>query len=194
MNTKLIPVSGLLLALLAPGPRAPAQEDRDPENYISMKACVICHKKDETGNQYGKWQEGPHSKAYETLASPEAREVAAKLGIDHPQTSGKCLKCHSTAYHWTEEMKTEKVTVEDGVTCQSCHGPGANYKGKETMSARDTAIAGGLIYPATQSCTLCHNEGNPTWDPERYTTKDGKKVGFDVEQAFEKIKHPRPKE
>ncbi len=27
---------------------------------------------------------------------------------------------------------------------------------------------------------------------DRYTTKDGKKVGFDNELAYEKIKHPRP--
>jgi hypothetical protein len=50
-----------------------------------------------------------------------------------------------------------------------------------------------MIYPATTSCTQCHNEQSPTWKADRYTTKDGKKVGFDVEQAAAKIAHPNPK-
>jgi hypothetical protein len=31
------------------------------------------------------------------------------------------------------------------------------------------------------------------WKPDRYTTKDGRKVGFDAELAYEKIKHPNPR-
>ena len=83
--------------------------------------------------------------------------------------------------------------MEEGVTCEACHGPGKKYQSKETMKSRDKAVAAGMIYPATKSCPNCHNDHNPTWKPDRYTTKDGKKVGFDAEQAYEKIKHPDPK-
>jgi len=168
--------------------------ERDASLLVGTKTCAMCHKKAESGDQFGKWQASPHAKAFELLGAPEAKAAGAKVGVAEPQKSGKCLKCHSTAYNFTEESKaTEKVLVEDGVSCESCHGPGKNYKAKATMEDQAQAIAGGLIHPATASCTLCHNDQSPTWNAEKYTTKDGKKVGFDPEQAYEKIKHLDPK-
>ncbi|HEY5652959.1 MAG TPA: multiheme c-type cytochrome [Pontiella sp.] len=165
----------------------------DPSKLVGIKKCAMCHKKDETGNQYAKWQTMGHSKAFDRLGTEEAKAVAAKLGIDDPQTSGKCLKCHSTAYFFTEEKQTEEVAVENGVACQSCHGPGADYKQKSVMVDRDAAIANGMVYPAKEkSCTKCHNDTSPTWKNDRYTLPSGEKVGFDVDQAYEKIKHERP--
>ena len=183
-------LSTALLALTAPSATA---EPRDASKYIGTKRCAMCHKKEETGNQYGVWQSLAHAKAYEILASAEAKAVAAELGIDDPQQSGKCLKCHSTAYNFTEELQTDQVAVEDGVSCESCHGPGADYRKKSIMEDREACIANGMVYPAREkSCTLCHNEESPTWKPDRYTTASGEKVGFDVDQAYEKIKHERP--
>jgi hypothetical protein len=165
----------------------------DPAKLISVKKCAMCHKKADKGDQYGKWLSLGHAKAYEMLASEEAKAVAAKLGIDDPQASGQCLKCHSTAYFFTETRQTEEIALENGVSCQSCHGPGADYKKKSIMQSREASIAGGMVYPAQEkSCTLCHNESGPTWDPNRYTTASGEKTGFDVTQAYEKIKHERP--
>jgi hypothetical protein len=169
--------------------------DTDPANYVGIKTCGICHKKDESGNQLAKWQVGPHAKAFETLGTSKAKEVAKAKGIDDPQKSGKCLKCHSTAYHFTETavVAPEKIKPEDGVTCESCHGPGKKYMGKSVMEDRQKSIEAGMVYPASKSCELCHNDQNPTWKADRFTTKDGKKVGFDYDQAYEQIKHPDPK-
>ena len=172
---------------------AEAAEERDASNYVGLKMCKMCHKKEATGNQFGKWEAGPHSKTIEVLGTDEAKAVGAKLGVDNPQESPKCLKCHSTAYHWTEEIQTEKVKVEDGVVCESCHGPGKKYKSKSVMQDEKAAIAKGMIKPATKSCELCHNESSPTWKADRYTLADGSKAGFDVKQAYEKIKHPNTK-
>jgi len=46
---------------------------------------------------------------------------------------------------------------------------------------RAKAIEAGLVYPATQSCKLCHNDQSPTFK------------GFDEKSYFEKIAHPDPK-
>jgi hypothetical protein len=156
-------------------------QGRDAANFAGNKACGICHKKEESGNQMAKWAEGPHAKAFEKLGSPEAKEVAKKLGIDDPQKSGKCLICHSTAYNFTEACVTEKIKPEEGVTCESCHGPGKKYMLKSVMEDRAKAIEAGLIYPADKSCELCHNEKSPTWK------------GFKKEEALKKIAHPDPK-
>ena len=166
--------------------------DRDASLYAGTKSCRMCHKKAEKGDQFGKWQSGPHAKAYETLATAEAKAVAKKLGIADAQKSGKCLNCHSSAYNLTETVQTEKFTPDGGVSCESCHGPGKNYKKKSVMQNREKSIAAGMIYPAKKSCVLCHNDKSPTWKPDRYTTKDGKKVGFDADKAYDKIKHPNP--
>lgn len=169
-----------------------ASAEGDGAKLVGVKTCKMCHKSEEKGNQFGKWEASPHAKAFQVLASDKAKEVAKKQGIEDAQKSGKCLKCHSTAYNHTETSQSEKVTVEEGVSCESCHGAGADYKSKETMKSREESIKGGMIYPATKNCTLCHNEQNPTWNPEKYTTADGKKVGFDLEQAVKKIEHPNP--
>ena len=195
MKSKAILAYSLTLSIavgLCTGTTARA-DGRDPANLAGSKTCGICHKKEESGNQLGVWQGSPHAKAFEILASAEAKATATKLGIDDPQKSGKCLSCHATAYNFTESSATEKIKVEEGVSCESCHGPGKKYMAKSTMEDREKAIAAGLIHPASKSCELCHNDKNPNWNPERYTTKDGKKVGFDYEQAYEKIKHPDPR-
>lgn len=50
-----------------------------------------------------------------------------------------------------------------------------------------------LKLPTEDTCKQCHNPESPTWNPEQFTTKDGKKVGFDFEQAKKIIAHPDPK-
>ena len=155
--------------------------ERDASNYVGVKTCGICHKKDDSGNQVAVWEKGPHAKAFATLGTPAAKEVGKKAGVDDPQKSGKCLKCHSTAYNFTETQATEKIKPEDGVVCESCHGPGKKYMAKSTMEDRAKAIAAGMVYPATESCKLCHNSESPTFK------------GFDEKASVAKIAHPDPK-
>lgn len=185
-----------VLASLACGTATAAD---DASLYVGIKSCAMCHKKADGGDQFGKWSASPHAAAYANLAKDEAKAAATKLGIADPQKSGKCLKCHATAYNLTEELQvkaeeggTAKIVVADGVTCESCHGAGKNYKAKTVMADRAQSIANGMVYPATKNCQRCHNDQSPSWKADRYTTKDGKKVGFDSDQAFEKIKHPNP--
>ena len=183
-------ISALALTMVIMGGNVLAV-DRDASLYVGVKSCKMCHKTEKSGNQFGKWQEGPHAKAFEVLASPDAKDVAKKLGIDDPQKSGKCLMCHSTAYNWTETVQNAELPVDEGVSCESCHGPGKNYKSMSTMKNKDQAKAAGLL-DAKTSCVLCHNDKSSTWKADRYTLKDGSKAGFDFEQAYAKIKHPVP--
>lgn len=148
--------------------------------FVGAAKCAICHKKPEQGEQFRIWQESKHAKAFETLGTPEAKEQAAKLGIENPQTSGKCLKCHSTAYGFTEAMVTDAIPAEESVSCESCHGPGKDYMKKSVMEDPDAAIEAGLVIPDEKTCQKCHNAEAPTFK------------GFNFAEYWEKIKHPVP--
>jgi len=172
--------------------QAGAPEGWDAGKLTSEKMCNVCHAKEDSDQAYPMWQKGPHAKAFATLGTPKAKEVGAKQGIDDPQTSGKCLSCHSTAYGFTEEKVTDVVPPEDGVTCQTCHGPGKAYKTKHKTEVETSKEKYGLSTPTSgELCMTCHGEENPTHNPEKYTKADGTKVGFDFEQAVQKIKHAK---
>ncbi len=163
-----------------------------PREYTGSKKCRICHNAPVKGKMHDIWSESKHAHAYQTLLTEEAKQAAKKLGIDEPQKSGECLRCHATTYGLGKKPVTEKAKVEEGVGCESCHGAANDYSNLTIMGEREKAIAAGLIYPAKDVCTKCHNAESPTWNPERYTDKDGNKVGFDFEVLWEMIKHTIP--
>ena len=169
----------LLFALFCAVPGASAEPAPEHE-FAGAKKCSLCHKTEKHGEQFPKWQSGPHARAFETLGTPEAKEVAAKMGIEDPQQSGKCLKCHSTAYYFSEERVSDAIAVEESVSCESCHGPGKDYMKKSIMEDREKAVESGLQIAGEQTCARCHNEESPTFKP------------FDFAERWEKIKHPVP--
>jgi cytochrome c553 len=134
---------------------------RDPAKYIGLTVCNTCHKVEKVGNQVGRWKTGPHSRSFEILGTPEARAVAARLGINNPQSSGKCLKCHSTAYNWTEQIQTTTIKPEEGVVCESCHGPARNYVPRTTeeltmMEPLGRSKLAELFNPFTPAAKACY--------------------------------------
>lgn len=178
INLKMFVMLSFVLLVFSVPARAAAPE----HEFVGASKCSLCHKKPEKGEQYGIWMGSKHAKAYETLGTPEAKAAGAKVGVDDPQKSGKCLKCHSTAYWFSEEKVTEAITVEEGVSCESCHAPGKDYMKKSTMEDKDAAIAAGLVIPDEQTCKKCHNEESPNYKP------------FTFAEFWEKVKHPLPKE
>ncbi|MBD3220293.1 cytochrome C554 [bacterium] len=160
--------------------------------YIGAYKCFMCHKKDKSGNQMQNWLDGPHSKAYETLASEESHAIAKEMGLGDPQKADECLKCHVTdhdapASAYDDRFKAKDKSDDhfvDGVGCEACHGPGSEYK---SMKAMKDITAGeldgatvGLWTPDEALCVSCHNEESPTFK------------GFDLEEYMAEIAHPIP--
>ena len=137
----MMPVVLFAFAAMVFGQAAPAEKGKP--NYVGVAKCQACHKTEKSGNQYGKWLDSKHAKAWATLASPEAKEVARKKGIDDPQKSDKCVKCH-IATHGVEAKFIDTLTKEEGVSCEACHGPGSEYKALKVMKDRQAAIAAGV--------------------------------------------------
>lgn len=162
------------------------QEKKEFE-YIGAKACKPCHFIKKSGAQYKIWEEGPHAKAYATLATPEAKAIAKERGIDDPQKAEACVKCHVTAYGVPDKLKSARLTLEEGVGCEACHGPGSEYKGRKVMidlyEGKLKPEDYGLIKPVTEEvCVQCHNKESPTFK------------GFDYEKMSAEIAHPVPKD
>jgi hypothetical protein len=148
-------------------------------DYIGAAKCKMCHNKSATGQQYKIWSEGPHANAMKTLSSEASLAIAAEKGIADPTTDASCIKCHSTA-GGTDEAFHAGLKMDEGVSCETCHGPGSAYKSNSIMKSREKSIENGLIIPDENLCRTCHNEESPTFK------------GFNYEEALKQIAHPNP--
>jgi hypothetical protein len=165
--------------------------------YVGVRKCSSCHKKKLLGNQLKTWRDGHHQSAFETLENEQSQELAEELGLKLPaHQSPQCLGCHVTGYALPEEAFAYDLAIDDGVQCESCHGPGRDYRKKKIMSDPEVAAEKGLwdLSEGTQVCQGCHNPSSPTWDPARYTLEDGTTAGFHFQQAISRIAHPIPEE
>ena len=135
--------------------------------YVGASKCKMCHNKPTTGMQYDKWANSPHAKAMESLKGADA-------------TNPKCLKCHSTAAS-VDKSLLAGIKVEEGVSCESCHGPGSVYKSAGIMKNQKLAMTKGLIMPDEKVCLTCHNSESPNFK------------GFNFEEYVAKIAHPDPR-
>lgn len=176
----------VLLPTLSP----PRSETAPPAGgrYIGSAMCKNCHNGADKGNAYDHWAQTPHAKAYETLASDKAKEVAKKLGIEDPQKSEKCLKCHVTAYGVDKKEIKASFKVEHGVQCESCHGPGEDHQKKRFAEAMKQGATPSPMTPdeikvgrTVDTCKKCHNEESPTYKP------------FCLKERMEKIEHLDPR-
>jgi len=117
--------------------------------YVGSDKCKMCHKV-----EYESWASGPHAGAFGKLSAED-------------QGKAECLKCHATGGN--AELP--------GVGCESCHGPGSDYKSMKVMKDEAAAVAAGLIIPDATTCKGCH-EGAPHEVP-----------AFDFEKAKAKGMH-----
>lgn len=177
---------------------AHAQDDPPKHEYVGSQKCKLCHNRPDEGKQYSVWKLADHAGAYRVLLKEEAKEVAKAQGLTTPpHESPECLKCHTTGYDTKVKKHPLKVKKEEGVSCESCHGPASAHledgKAIRMKKATNINVLDNLVKPDEKNCVQCHNEANPTWNPEKYTLEDNSKVGFDYKQAVKKITHKNPK-
>lgn len=178
-----IPFVILVLFAVTTSARAQEAAPKGPPQYIGVEKCAgVCHKTEKQGKQLAIWQASLHAKAWATLATPEAKKIAKEKGIDDPQKSDKCARCHTAGYGADAQLKAATFKVEDGVGCETCHGPGSNYKTLKIMKDRNLAIQNGLIIPDEKLCVKCHNPESPSYKKFVFT------------EFYKKIAHPVPKE
>jgi len=152
--------------------------------YVGAKKCAKCHKSNAKGNQYKKWKNSKHSKAYDLLLTDEGKKRAEANNITDPTTSPDCLKCHSPGDLKTELWaKNSKMEKHEGVSCETCHGPGSKFLYK--MKPVENAVAHGLVQPNAEKCLECH-------DPANAPINGHPMPVFDFTEQYKKISHVRP--
>lgn len=159
-------------------------QDEKTNSYVGYEACGMCHKTEKQGKQLDIWKESKHSQAFKSLQTEKADKIAADLGHKTKAAETEaCLKCHTPQFNIDKALLGAKFNLEDGVQCESCHGPGSNYKSLKIMKNRADAVANGLVVPEKieDFCTSCHNSESPTF------------VEFKFEESWAKIKHQTPK-
>lgn len=147
--------------------------------YIGADKCRPCHNKPVGGDQYGKWQKDKHSQALKSLSSQASLDYAKNNGIEDPTKDPKCLKCHST-YDTVDPKLCSSILQSEGVSCESCHGPGSAYKALPIMRSHELSLKNGLVVPEEKVCLECHNKENPFFKEFVYAT------------SVAKIAHPHP--
>ncbi len=151
--------------------------------YVGAKKCKTCHNSDKNGAQFKLWSGKAHAKAYESLKSDAAKEKAKAAKVEgDPTKSEVCLGCHTTA--GTKKNVDKSYSIDEGVGCEACHGPGSEYKKMSTMKVRKDAVAAGMLIPDEKTCKSCHKADTPG--------HKGKFTTFEKEYA--KIAHPVPAE
>ncbi|MCK4427037.1 MAG: hypothetical protein KAW16_00985 [candidate division Zixibacteria bacterium] len=141
--------------------------------YVGISKCKMCHNSKKWGKIYDKWAATKHATAYTTLANKESKALAKKMNIKDAQKSGKCLVCHVTGYEASAKLKGKKYSMEEGVTCEACHGPAGDYVTSHIKKDnKKQAIADGLIIPteklSKELCVKCHNKKSPTYQEFKY--------------------------
>ncbi len=145
--------------------------------HVGAQKCAICHKSRDQGSQFTIWEGTLHARSLESLTSARAAEAAMAMGTVDPTEDPACLKCHAPLADKAPELKAE------GVSCETCHGPGSAYRKLYIMRDRALSAQNGLIlYGRPEAinamCLPCHENAHG--------------VRFDFAAAWDRIRHPVP--
>ena len=162
-----------------------ADETKHPV-FVGASECAKCHQGAGFGYQQCLMLLQAHSKAYASLATPEAKDIARLSGIpQEPQEAAMCLGCHATGSEAEAWEKDDTFHLEDGVQCEKCHGAGSEYMEEEIMTDPAAARAAGLMMPQKSDCMNCHKVKG-----SHAAVLKVKK--YDIDEAWELLKHPTP--
>ena len=135
-------VFGLCLAIGAvagisrPAVAAPqAGPNNQQSGYAGSESCAACHEE-----IVGVWESTRHANAF---SSPIFQRDWSEIGSDVT-----CLECHTTGWD-----PASGGYVEEGVTCESCHGPFQPGHPQQPMPVK----------PDAEMCAACHETTTDEW-------------------------------
>lgn len=172
-------VLGLALAAASQPPPAvppPASPEPSPTAglYTGAPSCASsnCHGStrprhvfDVLQNEHYTWYKGgdPHyQKAFRVLLNDRSKTIARNLGLPGaPSESQACLGCHASVV--PKEKQATRIEIEDGISCESCHGPASGWIGGHTAEdwTHQQSVEAGMtdlrdLAVRSRLCLSCH--------------------------------------
>ncbi|MFM8319603.1 MAG: multiheme c-type cytochrome [Chloroflexota bacterium] len=138
---------GAAFSLARPAPAVaapPAQPAGQEGAYAGSEACSKCHE-----DLHTDWTSTRHAQAF---SSPIFQRDWHEL-----KDQTECLECHTTGYN-----AQDGTYAEEGVTCESCHGPFQPNHPKEQMP----------IEPDADLCARCHKATTDEWKASPHAQKN----------------------
>ena len=113
-------------------------------------------------NEYTIWAgQDKHANAFAVLSNPVSMRMGKILNIGKPDQSAKCLACH--ALNVAPDQRAKIFGLEDGVSCESCHGPSSGWLGPHTIAnwPHEKSVALGMydtrdLSKRSRKCDSCH--------------------------------------
>ncbi len=122
--------------------------------YVGPATCATasCHGSAEPRpgpvlrDEYGTWiHEDRHHRAHESLFGDLALRIVRNAKLERePWAEPVCLACHALAV--PEEAQARPIEPEDGVSCESCHGPAGGWIDRHTEEGwrHEDSVARGM--------------------------------------------------
>jgi len=113
-------------------------------------------------DEYSIWVvKDKHAKAYEALTGPVGERMGRILGLGKSERAAKCLACH--ALDVPADARAKTFELNEGVTCESCHGPSSAWLGPHTTRGwtHEQSVAAGMydtrnLIRRAEKCLSCH--------------------------------------
>ena len=197
----------LLFALIAMGCAAVgyAQDAGSKPQYIGVTECARCHEKAGTLDEQSgatKWvrldefhvwfHHDKHAQAFKLLESDLGRRIGELLNLGDVTKRAECLSCHCDQRPGGTDLGD--FNRQQGVSCESCHGPGEKYEKLHRVSAWRKRSAAekfelGMVdvrdpRKRTRQCLSCHLgnvEQGKILTHEMYAAGHPPLPGFEVE-------------
>lgn len=181
-------------AIPAEGEKRTHIRPRSSHDTLDASACQKCH-----GDQHAWWYDDPHYTAADAFLEGGAKQVkiARLYGISPSRMArgdSLCMDCHGTVA--TAKAKRE---VQDGVSCQSCHGPGADFlephqEGDESLGRQRPGFLAALdlgmrdlrnMEVRMANCASCHY----ITDPRLISAGHPSGADFDIVGGMASVQH-----
>jgi nitrate reductase cytochrome c-type subunit len=114
-------------------------------------------------NEYSIWAaQDKHARAYNMLSNPVSTRMGKILKLSaNPNQSDKCLVCHSLDV--AQNMRAQSFQMDDGVSCENCHGPAVGWLGPHTTKgwSHEQSLKLGMydtrdLVLRSEKCMSCH--------------------------------------
>jgi hypothetical protein len=141
-------------------------------DFVGSKTCSTtgCHGgAGDLSKQYTVWfRADPHSRGHSTLTTARSARMAEALGMADATKDVRCTSCHAPFAAVPPHRLAETAKIEEGVSCESCHGPAENWLRSHTRPdySREQRVAAGMrdledLYLRANTCVACHQVIEP---------------------------------